>query len=171
MNKPKQISIVGPNDSGCTPEMYTFGQKLGTKLARAGYHIVCGGMGGIMEAVCQGVRSVSSPQRGICVGIIPGSDRSEANPHCDVVVPSGIGLARNTQVVLSGDIIIAIAGGAGTLSELAYAWQFGKTVLCVCGFGGWSEKVAGTQLDPRKKDLLRPVNSVEEIMAYLNGGF
>ena len=71
-------------------------------------------------------------------------------------------------MVSSGDIIIAIGGGAGTMSEIAFAWQFNKKVICYSGFGGWSEKLAGLDLDNRKSNLLQEANSIQAILSILD---
>jgi uncharacterized protein (TIGR00725 family) len=92
--------------------------------------LVCGGRGGAMEAACRGAKEAD----GLTVGILPGSDRSEANPFVDVVVPTGLGEARNALVVGAADVVIAIGGGYGTLSEIALALKAGKRVV---GLGTW----------------------------------
>ena len=121
-----------------------------------------------MEAVFKGAHNYNKYQFGTTVGIIPFLEKERANQYCDIVIPSGIGYARNQMVVSSGDIIIAIGGGAGTLSEIAFAWQFNKKVICYKGFEGWSEKLAGQNLDNRKSDLLIEANSLEEILNTLD---
>ena len=83
-----------------------------------------------MEAACRGAKEAG----GLTVGILPGSDRSEANPHVDVVLPTGLGEARNALVVGAADVVIAVGGGYGTLSEVALALKAGKRVI---GLGTW----------------------------------
>ena len=83
-----------------------------------------------MEAACRGAKEAD----GLTVGILPGADRSEANPFVDVVVPTGLGEARNALVVRAADAVIAIGGGYGTLSEIALALKAGKRVI---GLGTW----------------------------------
>jgi uncharacterized protein (TIGR00725 family) len=92
--------------------------------------LVCGGLGGVMEAACRGAKEAG----GTTVGILPGSDRSDANPHVDVAVSTGLGEARNALVVRAADALIAIGGGYGTLSEVALALRAGKRVV---GLGTW----------------------------------
>jgi uncharacterized protein (TIGR00725 family) len=87
--------------------------------------LVCGGLGGTMEAVCQGFKA----EDGLTLGIIPGYDKKEANRYIDLVIPTGLGLSRNVLVVKSADIIVALPGKAGTLSEIAYALQFNIPVI------------------------------------------
>jgi hypothetical protein len=100
-------------------------QKLGKKLIKVVDFIVCGGLSGVMNAICSGFKSVG----GTTIGIIPGYHKNDANPFVDVVIPTGMGLARNVMVVKSADVVIALPGEAGTLSEIAYCLQFGIPVV------------------------------------------
>ena len=99
-------------------------------VAQRGAVLVCGGLGGVMEAACRGARE----QGGIAVGILPGLDRGAANPHVDVALPTGLGEARNALVVRAADALIAVGGGYGTLSEIALALKAGKPVVAL---GSW----------------------------------
>jgi uncharacterized protein (TIGR00725 family) len=96
--------------------------------------LVCGGLGGVMEAACRGAKGSG----GLTVGILPGADRAAANPFVDVAIPTGLGEARNALVVRAADAVIAIGGGYGTLSEIALALRAGKPVV---GLGTW--EIAG----------------------------
>lgn len=167
MKPPKLISVIGPNADKCTDEIYIFGLELGKALAEAGYVIVCGGRYGIMEAVCKGARQAQTGREVNSIGIIPGALKQEANLYCDVVIPTGIGIARNALVVNSGDAVVAIAGGSGTLSELAMAWQLDKKVICYTGFEGWAKEFAGKNLDSRERPSFLFASSIEEIISQL----
>jgi uncharacterized protein (TIGR00725 family) len=92
--------------------------------------VVCGGLGGVMEAACRGAKQAG----GHTVGILPGSDRAAANPFVDTAVPTGLGEARNALVVRAADALIAVGGGYGTLSEIAFALKAGKRVV---GLDSW----------------------------------
>jgi uncharacterized protein (TIGR00725 family) len=92
--------------------------------------LVCGGLGGVMEAACRGAKGAG----GTTVGILPGTDRSEANEFVDVAIPTGLGEARNALVVRTAHALIAVGGGYGTLSEIALALKAGKRVV---GLGSW----------------------------------
>jgi uncharacterized protein (TIGR00725 family) len=92
--------------------------------------LVCGGLGGAMEAACQGAKQAG----GATVGLLPGPDRAEANPYVDVALPTGLGEGRNLLVVRAADVVIAVGGGYGTLSEIALALRHGKPVV---GIGSW----------------------------------
>jgi uncharacterized protein (TIGR00725 family) len=105
-------------------------EEVGRLLARRGAVVVCGGLGGVMEAACRGARG----EGGTAVGILPGLDRDAANPHVSVAVATGLGEARNALVVRAADALIAVGGAYGTLSEIALALKAGKPVI---GLGTW----------------------------------
>jgi len=124
----KIISVIGGHN--CTPEVEQIAQKLGKKLAKVANILACGGLSGVMEAVCQGFKAGG----GITLGIIPSYDKKTANKFVDIVIPTGIGLARNALVVQAGDIVVALPGEYGTLSEIAYCKMFAKPVISL---GSW----------------------------------
>lgn len=162
-----QIGIIGSNSSQCSRDLYDFAYKLGLLLGKKGVTILNGGMQGIMEAVSKGVKD-SGNKNSCVVGILPSDNSQNANKYLDVKIPTGIGYARNSILVLSSDIIIALGGGAGTLNEITYAWQYGKKVYCYTGVEGWSQKLAGQNLDNRKDSLLIGFNSLEQIDKLLS---
>lgn len=96
-------------------------EALGRAAIEAGFRIVCGGRDGVMEASSRGARSAANWREGDVIGILPGYERRNANPFVDIVIPTGLGIARNVVVVASADVVVAIAGGSGTLSEIAIA--------------------------------------------------
>jgi uncharacterized protein (TIGR00725 family) len=124
----RYVAVVGPGDA--TAAELTAAVAVGAELARAGVVLVCGGLGGVMEAACRGAREAG----GTTVGILPGEDRTAANPFVDLAIPSGLGEARNALVVRSADALVAVGGGYGTLSEIALALKAGKRVV---GLGAW----------------------------------
>ncbi|MDD4051472.1 MAG: TIGR00725 family protein [candidate division Zixibacteria bacterium] len=117
------IGVIGAGK--CARKLKDEAYEVGKAIAEAGAILVCGGMKGVMEAAAQGAREAG----GVTVGIIPGIDRSEANPYCDVVVASGMGNARNFIVVQTADVIVALHGKYGTISEMAIAIKLGKPVV------------------------------------------
>jgi hypothetical protein len=117
-----RVSVIG--GSSVTDEEYDRARTVGRLLAERGHAVVCGGRGGVMEAVCRG----ASEAGGHSIGILPGRHRSGANEYVDTVVATGIGNARNPLVVMNGDAAIAVDGGPGTLSELGHALDFGRPV-------------------------------------------
>ena len=123
------IAVIG--DSSCSPEEAKLAESVGELLAQRGATIVCGGLGGVMEAVCRGAKSKGS----LTIGILPGKNSSTANPWIDIPVVTGLGEARNVMVVKSAQAVIAIGGSYGTLSEIAYAL---KSNIPVIGLNTWS---------------------------------
>ncbi|MDM7912967.1 MAG: TIGR00725 family protein [Methanotrichaceae archaeon] len=117
-----QIAVVGGGN--CTPEVSKMARKLGRLLAERGHILLCGGLGGVMEAACCGAREVG----GLTVGIVPG-DKWEANRCVGITISTGMGHARNVIIVKSADAVIALPGEHGTLSEIALALKMGKKVI------------------------------------------
>ena len=109
------IGVIGPNQA--TDSERETAEEVGREIARRDGALVCGGLGGVMEAVCRGAKS----EGGLTIGIIPGLEKSDANPYVDIPIVTGMSHARNVIVVRSSDAIIAIGGGYGTLSEIAFA--------------------------------------------------
>jgi uncharacterized protein (TIGR00725 family) len=116
------VSVIGAGRP--TPEVYDQALAAGRLLARAGFGVVTGGLGGVMEAACRG----AVEEGGLTVGILPTPEAAQANPWCRVVIPSGLGQARNVLVVLAGEGALAVGGGPGTLSELGHALKAGRPV-------------------------------------------
>ena len=164
--KRRFIAVIGPGGDISDSPICVFAENLGYELACSGFGLVTGGKDGVMEAVSRGFFGYEG-DRGPVVGIIPDADYEKANAYCEVVIPTGMGTARNSLVVNTAEAVIALGGGAGTLSELAFAWQKGKRILCVKGFGGWSEQLAGVSIDKRSPQVTIAVNSVEEIIDQL----
>lgn len=140
-------------------------------LVDAGYRVVTGGMGGVMEAVHKGVRGSPNWFDGAGIGILPGSDISQANPFVDIAIPTGLDHGRNSIVAHSA-AVIAIGGGAGTMSEMALAWTYGRLVIgLLCG--GSSELLAGRRIDQRirypalPEDQVFAAGSAAQAMALL----
>jgi hypothetical protein len=139
-------------------------RRLGAGLLSAGFRIVTGGLGGVMEAVSFGARHCPHWRDGLIMGVIPSYRAGDANPWCDIVIPTGMQLARNVLVVSTADVVIAVGGGAGTLSEIALASQLGKPIVAL-GSHGWAGRVAGQILDGRSASAVRGCQSVEEAVA------
>jgi len=127
----KIVGVIGGRT--CTPEVEQQAKELGLKLTKVADYLVCGGLGGVMEAVCAGFKAGG----GVTIGILPGYDKNYANPHVDIAIPTGLGLARNVLVVKAADAVVALPGEAGTLSEIAYCLQFGIPVISL---GSWDIK-------------------------------
>ena len=119
----KIVGVIGGHS--CTKEVEQIAQNLGKNLANVVEILVSGGLSGTMMAVCKGFKAAG----GITIGILPSYNKSDANKYVDIAIPTGMGLARNVLVVKSADVVIALPGAAGTLSEIAYCLQFGIPVI------------------------------------------
>lgn len=117
------ITVIG--ESEATPAIYKLAEDVGRLIAKAGGILVCGGLKGVMEAAARGAKS----EAGLTIGILPGSKREEANPYIDIPIITGLGYARNKLVVKTGQVVIAIGGKYGTLSEIAFALGYGIPVI------------------------------------------
>lgn len=124
----KTISVIG--SAGCSRQEYETALEVGREVARHEAVLVCGGLGGVMEAAAKGAKEIG----GLTVGILPGKDKNSAGAFIDIGVVTGLGEARNLLVALSADAVIAVGGGLGTLSELAFAMKSRRPVV---GIGTW----------------------------------
>ncbi|MEN7549668.1 TIGR00725 family protein [Rapidithrix thailandica] len=156
-----QATVIG--DSETDEATYQMGEKIGQILAELSFTVITGGRGGIMEAVSKGAHD----NGGTVVGILPGSDLSQANPYCHIVIPTGMGHTRNALTTLAADVVVAVGGGAGTLSEITFAWLYHKPILALTGKSGWADELAGTRLDQRRIDLILPCYSLEDLQQEL----
>ena len=128
------VAVVGPGEA--SEAVVAQAEAVGRLVAAKGGVVVCGGLGGAMAAACRGAKAAG----GTTLGILPGSDRLDANPWVDVAVATGMGEARNAVVVRTADVVVAVAGGYGTLSEIALALRLGRPVISL---GSW--EVDGAQ--------------------------
>jgi uncharacterized protein (TIGR00725 family) len=132
------IAVVGAGSASAEEERAA--EAVGHGLAAAGAVVVCGGLGGVMEAACRGAKSAG----GTTVGILPGTRRADANPHVDVAIATGLGEMRNGLVVRAADALVAVGGEFGTLSEIALALKAGKPVV---GLETWQLSHGGEPVD------------------------
>ena len=143
------IAVIGGANSA-PAEAIPLAEEVGFLIARADAVLVCGGLNGVMDAACKGAKRGG----GLTIGILPGDDPREANPHVDVPIVTAISTARNAIVVRTGDAVIAIDGSYGTLTEMAYAFDLGKKVFAL---RSWELEKVGVP-----KDLLVPVKTPRE---------
>jgi len=120
---PRYLGVIGAGE--CDVELGRLAEEVGRRVAVAGAVLVCGGMGGVMEAACRGAKAAG----GLTVGILPGPNRGGANEYVDVAIATGIGEARNVAVVRTSDALIAVGGSYGTLSEIGFALKMHKKVI------------------------------------------
>ena len=151
------ISVIG--GSQCSPEVTRLAEEVGRELAKRGATVVCGGLGGVMEAVCRGARQMG----GQTIGILPRDDPNKANPWVEIPIVTGMGYARNSIVVKTGLAVIAIDGAFGTLSEIGHA--LGQTdPLSVIGLNTWTLSKNG-EVDQTIVPAKDPVDAVEKALA------
>lgn len=117
------IGVIGSRQ--CNKEISALAYDVGKKLAEKGFGLICGGLGGVMEAACKG----ASEAGGLTVGVLPGEFPVTANPFVGIRIATGMGIARNVIIVRSAAAVVAITGGAGTLSEIAHCLQLGVPVI------------------------------------------
>ena len=122
------VAVIGPGEA--SPDESARAEEVGRLLAGRGAVVVCGGLGGVMEAVSHGAASAG----GTVVGILPGRERTDANEHVTIALSTGMGEMRNALVVRAADAVIAVGGAYGTLSEIAFALRTGMPVV---GIGTW----------------------------------
>lgn len=153
----RYVAVIGASEPD--PERDAQAREVGAELARADAVLVCGGLGGVMEASCAGARQ----EGGTTVGLLPGHDRAAANPHLDVVLATGLGELRNGLIVRAADAVIAVGGGYGTLSEVGFALRLGRPVV---GLGTWELSRAG-QPDHGVVEAKSPADAVERALAAI----
>jgi uncharacterized protein (TIGR00725 family) len=122
------VAVVGPNDA--TSQERRAAEAIGRALAEAGGIVLCGGLGGVMEAACHGADAAG----GMTVGLLPGTDRAAANDYLQIALPTGLGELRNGLIIRAADAVIAVGGAYGTLSEIALAL---RTDVPVIGLETW----------------------------------
>jgi uncharacterized protein (TIGR00725 family) len=123
------IAVIG--GGSCNQKEAKLAEEVGRELAKRGATLVCGGLGGVMEAACKGANA----EGGVTIGILPGDNRDAANPYVSIPIVTNLGYARNVAVVKSGQVVIAVGGNYGTLSEISHALQSGIPVV---GLNTWS---------------------------------
>src|SRR5271170_6306194 len=153
-----QISVVGFDANSCTEVAREAAYRVGKAIATEGGTVVCGGLGGVMEAACKGALDAG----GHSVGIIPAADAEQANQYCEFVIATGLGKSRNFVVAYSGDAMVIVGGGAGTLIEIAAAYQASKPIAAVKGTGGVADAWAGRYIDDRRTSVILEGSSAED---------
>lgn len=151
------IAVIGAGR--CSAKVAQAAELVGRELARRGATLVCGGLGGVMEAACRGAKL----EGGLTIGILPGFSRHEANPHVDIRVVTGLGEARNVIVVRTAQAVIAVDGEYGTLSEIAYALKLGIPVV---GLNTWQLAQEG-RLVSDIVEAATPAEAVDKALALV----
>ncbi|MDE0419629.1 MAG: polysaccharide deacetylase family protein [Gammaproteobacteria bacterium] len=162
------VAVVG-SAGDISDELRRLTESLARALADAGFDLVTGGMGGVMRAVAKGHREAATATT--LIHIEPGWARAwERNPHPAGVVRTELGAVRNHIVVQSADLVVGLGGGAGTLSELALAWQEGKPIAVLRSAAGWAKELADRRLDQRRGDqVVAGCDTVDEVVSWATG--
>lgn len=159
MKRKPRIGVIGPSEADA--QTLALAEQVGSEIARRGAILLCGGLGGVMEAAARG----ADREHGLTVGILPTPETGSANPFIDVPIATGMGEARNVVIVRSADAVIAIAGGYGTLSELAFALRHGVPVV---GLGTWQIR-APDGSEPPITRAVSPQEAVAEAFQAIGG--
>lgn len=144
------IGVIGGHD--CSKETAKIAQAVGKEIAGLGAYLVCGGLGGVMEETAKGAKKAG----GTTIGILPGKDKKTANPYIDIPIVTGLSYARNVLVVSTSDVIIALPGKYGTLSEIGFALNIGK---CVISLNSWD--IPGVI---KVKNVKEAIEKVKEVL-------
>jgi uncharacterized protein (TIGR00725 family) len=146
---PKFIGVIGGSEA--SPDVLMLAEQVGCLIAKTGSVLVCGGLGGVMEAAARGAKA----EGGLTVGIVPGGDRADANDHIDVAIATNMGHARNAVIAYTCDALIAVGGHYGTLSEIGFGLALGKKVI---GLKSWD-------IDPGIIPARDPDDAVQKAMS------
>jgi uncharacterized protein (TIGR00725 family) len=165
------IAVSGDGTVAPNSAQWSAAEEIGKALVDEGYRVLTGGLDGVMKAACRGARESPAYREGDTVALLPGHRASAANAYCDIVLPTGLDHARNV-LVAHADALVAIGGGAGTLSEVALAWVHRRLVIAF-RLPGWSGRVADAPLDDRLRfdtisdDRVFGVDTAKEAVAVL----
>ncbi len=157
MGRKNQILVIGFGKDHCSEDAYQSAYKVGLEIAKRSGILLTGGLGGVMEAASRGAKEAG----GLVIGIIPQDNKTDANAYCDVVIATGIGLARDFITAYSADAVIIVGGGAGTLIEATAAYQKKIPIIALRGSGGVADHLADTVLDDRALERIIGENSPE----------
>jgi uncharacterized protein (TIGR00725 family) len=148
------ISVIGGSSIGTKAE--DLAEKVGALVADLGCILVCGGLGGAMEAAAKGAKKAG----GMTIGILPGKEKQDANPYIDIALPTSIGYSRNVIIACSADIVIALPGSYGTNSEICYALVYGRPVI---DLGNWNINgmTAAKNLEEAEEKIKRLVKRIQ----------
>jgi uncharacterized protein (TIGR00725 family) len=167
MTKKRQILVIGNNTNGCTPKHEQIAYEVGVEIAKSDSVLITGGLGGVMSAASHGAHDTN----GLTVGIIPQNDATMANEFCDIVIPTGIGLARDFLNALTADGVIIVGGGSGTLSEVCAAYMYKKPMVAIRNIKSSIEPYIDGFIDHRKNIKIvgadTPQDAVKKILELI----
>jgi uncharacterized protein (TIGR00725 family) len=174
LNKPI-ISVIGDTHMEQGSQKWIIAEELGERLTDAGYRIMTGGLGDLPKALAKGTRKSHNYTDGTLIAVLPGFDPTIAQEYADITIATGLDQARNL-IIANSDAIIAVGGGAGTLSEIAYAWSL-KRLIIAFDLPGWSSSLSGQRIDQRQRytdipedqvyKVTKSVEAIEKLRLYL----
>ncbi len=144
----RQLAVIGAGDAG--EEVLRLAEEVGREIGAAGSILVCGGLGGVMEASARGAKEAG----GTTVGILPGNDKKEANAYIDIKIVTAMSHARNAIIARTADALIAVGGEHGTLSEIALGLKLGKPVIVLEGAKNELTDVSGVSFAKTPKEAV-----------------
>lgn len=165
------IAVIGDSNPPPDDTRLQLACEVGRLIVDRGCRVITGGLGGIMAAAMAGARGSEKYHEGDTIAVLPSHDPSDADESADIVLATGLGLGRNI-LVANADGIIAIGGGAGTLSEIALAWQLRRPIVALDA-EGWSRRLAALPLDARQRqpelndDKIHPAASPAEAVELM----
>jgi uncharacterized protein (TIGR00725 family) len=152
------VAVVGDSELQAGDAKIEVARQVGRLLVDARCRVATGGLGGVMAAAMEGARQSAKYVEGDTIAVLPGHDPSEASESADIVLATGLSLARNI-VLANSDAVVAVGGGAGTLSEIALAWQLRRPVVAL-SVDGWSGKLGAVRIDARQRQPEVPDDQV-----------
>lgn len=162
--------MIGFGRDHCPENAYRTAYRVGAEIARRDAILLTGGLGGVMEAASRGAKESG----GFVIGIIPQDNKTAANAFCDAVIATGMGFARDFITAYSADAIIVVGGGAGTMIEIAAAYQKRIPIVSVKGTGGVADRLAGSYIDDRKIEQIlgedEPEKAVDAALKSIEAG-
>ena len=168
----KIVAVVGDAMIEYGSRKYELAYNTGKLLVDNGYRVQSGGHRGVMEAAFEGAHASPNYVDGDTIALLPSFDAHQTNPYADIIIPTGLDVFRNA-IVANASAVVAVGGGAGTLSEMAFAWSLKRLVIGYTGIEGWSAKLAGTRIDSKHRydyddDMVFPAKTPEEMIVILN---
>ena len=167
----KIVAVVGDAKIDYGSHKYDLAYATGKLLVDNGYRVQSGGHRGVMEAAFEGAHASEKYREGDTVALLPSFDAHTVNQYADIVIPTGLDVFRNA-IVANASAVVAVGGGAGTLSEMAFAWSLKRLVIGYTGVNGWSARLAGCKPDSKHRydyedDMIFPAATPEEMIEII----
>jgi len=168
------VAIAGADRAG--PMVVELAREVGRSVIARGFNLLCGGTGALVQAACEGAQDEKTnlKRRGkfvgdppFVMGLLAGSSKQGATVELDIALCTGLGIAVHTVACASADALIALEGGANTLSHVALAWQLGKPIVLIAPTGSVLESLVGERLDSNRTDMIMTADSAERAVEMI----